>query len=127
MKRWVSTLVIAAVFASLASTGRWWKPWLLGLLDAQGNRIQALADLAVALEVLQVVGRGDEGHVHRFAEGALAELDQTYPVARARQRLEVADHLLVVGQLVVVSRGEAQNVLGSGDARPEGGAQQKAK
>ncbi len=46
MRRWVSTLVIAAVFASLAWTGRWWKPWLLGLLDAQGNRIQSLADLA---------------------------------------------------------------------------------
>jgi tetratricopeptide (TPR) repeat protein len=46
MKRWVSTLVIAAVFASLAWTGRWWKPWLLGLLDAQGARIQSLADLA---------------------------------------------------------------------------------
>ena len=46
MKRWVSTLVIAAVFASLAWTGRWWKPRLLDLLDAQGNRIQSLADLA---------------------------------------------------------------------------------
>ncbi len=46
MKRWISTLVIAAVFASLAWTGRWWKPWLLSLLDAQGNRIQSLADLA---------------------------------------------------------------------------------
>ena len=46
MRRWVSTLVIAAVFASLAWTGRWWKPWLLGLLDAQGARIQSLADLA---------------------------------------------------------------------------------
>jgi tetratricopeptide (TPR) repeat protein len=46
MRRWVSTLVIAAVFASLAWTGRWWKPWLLDLLDAQGARIQALADLA---------------------------------------------------------------------------------
>ena len=46
MKRWILTLMIAAVFASLAWAGRWWKPWLLGLLDAQGNRIQALADLA---------------------------------------------------------------------------------
>ncbi|MGE0129994.1 MAG: tetratricopeptide repeat protein [Blastocatellales bacterium] len=46
MKRWVSTLMTAAGFAALAATGKWWKPWLLGLLDAQGNRIQALADLA---------------------------------------------------------------------------------
>ncbi len=49
MKRWVSTLVIAAGFAAMAATGRWWKPWLLRLLDAQGNRIQALADLTQLL------------------------------------------------------------------------------
>ena len=36
----------AAVLAALAVTGRWWAPWLLGLLDVQGNRIQSLADLA---------------------------------------------------------------------------------
>ncbi len=89
MRRWVSTLMIAAVFASLAWTGRWWKPWLLGLLDAQGNRIQALADLAQLALWL-------------FAGLALIAnfLRRKKPSAKQEQpstRVEARDHSVAVG------------------------------
>ena len=62
---------------------------------AQG---ELLADLAVVVEVLDVLGRGDDGHVLMAAFGGEADVDQLHAVGLLGELLQVFGLLGVVGE-----------------------------
>ena len=76
---------------------------------------EPLRDLAIVIELREVLGRGDHGERPRVAGGGLADVDELDPVARGREPLEVADRFVVRRELVVGADGEAEDRFGGGD------------
>src|SRR5215467_5143015 len=68
-------------------------------------------------EPLQVFRRGDEGDVHRLAEGSLTEFGKADAIAGSGELLEVAENLSGIGQLEIVAWGEAEVFLRCGNGR----------
>jgi hypothetical protein len=78
---------------------------------------QLLRDLLVAVELLLVLGRGEDRHDHRPAFGRPADVHQLHARRFLGQLLPVALQLRVVRQHVVVAGVEAEELLGRGDLR----------
>ena len=85
---------------------------LLG--DAFGMR-QFLRDFLIVVQLLHVLGRGDDRHVLVAAFFGRADVDQLHAIGFGGQLLPVGVQLGVVGDLVVVAEIEAERFLGSGD------------
>jgi len=98
IKRWILILTPAAALAALAATGRWWAPRLLGLLDAQGNRIQALADLVqLLLWVCALLAL-----IVNFLRSKKSDANQSEP-AQSSTRVEARTRAAAVGGSVTDS------------------------
>ena len=91
------------------------RPRLL-LGDAAGA-VQLLRDLLVAIELGEVLRRGDDRGEMRPAFLGLADLDDLHPARFLVDLLPVLDELIVGGQVVVVADVEAEELLGRGDGR----------
>ena len=88
---------------------------------ADGPRIgEPRVELSIAIEALEVLRARDEERDEGRAQRALPELAVPYAVARLRQGLVIAQQRRPVGEPAVLARLEAQDRLGSGDARHAG-------
>ncbi|MNJ31664.1 hypothetical protein D3C77_263080 [compost metagenome] len=74
----------------------------LGLADALGLG-QAARDLLIAVDLGQVLGRGDDGEILRPPFGRLADLDQLHPIRLPGQGVQIAFELAVGDQAIVVA------------------------
>ena len=89
----------------------------LRIRQALGQR-QPAGNVALVIEVLQVLRRRDDRHPDVAALDALAEADQLHPIALGGQLLPVGGGLVVVGQEIVVPRfGAVERRLGRRDVR----------
>ena len=78
---------------------------------------EAARDLAVAVEVGEVVGARHDRQIPGPALGGAADLDELQPIARGVERLEVGDRLVVSRQVVVGAGLEAEHRLGRREPR----------
>ncbi len=93
----------------------------LGLIVGEAfGEGELLADVAVVLEVLHVLGRGDDGHVLMAAFGGEADVDELHAVGFFGELLEVLGFLGVVDELEVVADVVAELLLGGGDVAAGG-------
>src|SRR5262249_45366169 len=73
-------------------------------------------DLAVAVDLAQIVGRRDEREVHRPALARRARLDKPHVLGGRVELLEVVDRLVVGRELEVGAGPESEHRLGRRDA-----------
>ena len=83
----------------------------LRLVDAPGP-VQLLRDLLVAIELLEVLRRGDDRGEMRPALFGLADLDDLHPGGFLVDLLPVGLELIVGGELIVVADVEAEVLFG---------------
>ena len=88
-------------------------------------------DLLVVVEILDIVGRGDDGHPLIAALLGLADVDQLHAIGFGGELLPVGFELGVVGDHVVVAEIEPERFLGGGDLRrglgEEGSGRQRCR
>ena len=86
----------------------------LRFADAFGQA-QAARDLFVLLEILDVIGRGNDGHPLIAAFFRLADADQLHTVGLAGELLPIRLKLGVIGDHVVVTQVESESIFGCSD------------
>ena len=92
----------------------------LGVAEAARVR-EAERDFAVAVQVAQILGAGDERDVHGSPEGGAADFTEFEAVAGRVELLEVVDRFLEGGEEEVGPHTLAEYGLGGGDLGVEGG------
>ena len=85
------------------------------LLAEAAGLVQLLRDLLVAIELREILGRGDDRGQVRAAFFGLADLDDLHPRGFLVELLPVGLELIVGGELVVVADVEAEMLLGGGN------------
>ncbi len=90
---------------------------------------QPAGNVLVAIELLVVFGRRNDGHQLRPAFGRLADLDHLHSLGFLVELLPVVDKLRVGGELIVVADIEAEMLFRRGDGlrRRRGRSDQQKK
>ena len=84
---------------------------------ARGGEL--VGDITVVVELLEILGRGDNSHPLAAALGGLAHLHQLHAVGFTGELLPVLLQLHIVCEVVVVANVEPESFLGSGDFRSD--------